>query len=84
MSHPCHHDCSDFTDDETDLGCCSPLPVRITCDAPVLPAQQCPDEETEMEYDPETESFTLYAQLMDQNCEPILDQNSLSILTPII
>ncbi len=87
MSHenPSCHDCTDFDEPAVeDRGCCSPAPTRHTCDAPVLPVQQCPDEVTEMTYDPETEEYILIAQLLDQNCEPILDQNSDPILTPII
>lgn len=83
MSHPCHHDCSDFTDDETDLGCCSPLPVRITCDAPVLPVPECDEEDAVMTYDPDTEQFTVSSILYDQNCSAILDQNNDAILTLI-
>lgn len=87
MSHnPCHHNC-DWTDgdepDVTDAGCCSPAPVRRTCEAPVLPVQQCPDEVTEMIYDEETESFTLVGQLLDESCEPIQDENGDDILVII-
>jgi hypothetical protein len=80
----CSCDCTDFEEPIiTDRGCCTPMSVRRTCEAPVVPAQQCPDEETEMVYDPETEQFTLIGQLMDQDCLPILDQLNRSILTPI-
>lgn len=83
---PCHP-CCDWTDgdqtDVTDAGCCRPAQIRRTCDAPTLPVQQCPDEETEMVFDEETEEYTLVGQLLDEDCEPILDQNSADILVTI-
>lgn len=75
MSHdPCHHDCSDFPDSEdTDLGCCSPLPVRKTCEAPVLPVPECDAEPATITFDPETEEFTALSTLYDSECSALLD-----------
>lgn len=77
MSHePCHHDCSDFSDaDDTDLGCCEPLPVRITCEAPVLPTPECDAEPATIEYDPDTEEFTALSTLYDSECSALLDSD---------
>lgn len=78
----CSWTSSDVTD-LTDLGQCVPASVRRTCDRPVLPVQTCPNEVVSVEFDPETESFTLLGQWLDQNCEPILDENGAVITTPI-
>lgn len=87
MSHsPCHHDC-DWTDGDADvsddLGCCSPLPVRITCEAPVLPTPECDAEPATIEYDPDTEQFTALSTLYDTFCSAITDSIGSIITTPI-
>lgn len=86
MSNPCGQHC-DFTDgdngDVTDLGCCTPYPVKIPCGAPVLPVPDCDEVPPVMEYDPETEIFSLSSVLYDENCSPILDQNNAEITTLI-
>lgn len=85
MSHsPCHHDCSDFTDDPADdLGCCGPIPVRKDCGAPTLPTPECDGDEATLEFDPETQEFIAVGILFDHNCEPILDQDEEQITTAI-
>jgi hypothetical protein len=85
MSHnPCHHQC-DWTDGDTpefeDAGCCTPLPIRRDCAAPVLPTPECDEEDPEVVYDPETEGFVVLSVLYDENCSPILDQDDDEILT---
>jgi hypothetical protein len=60
------------------------MPIRRDCEAPVLPVQVCPDEVVVTEFDPETESFVLTGELLDENCLPIQDENDASILTPIL
>ena len=84
-NHPCT--ACDFTDgDEPVLeerGCCTPPPVKRLCGAPVLPVPDCDEEPPVMEYNPETEEFSLSSILYDQNCSAILDQNNDSITTLI-
>lgn len=84
--NPCRP-CCDWTDadevDQTDAGCCHPAQFRRTCEAPVLPVQECPDEETEMVFDDETEEFTLVGELLDFDCSTVLDQNGAEILVAI-
>lgn len=87
MSHsPCHHDC-DWTDGDADasedLGCCDTLPVRITCEAPVLPVPECDEEPAEIVFDPNTDGFTVLANLYDTLCSAITDENGSIITTPI-
>ena len=81
-----HHPCGSFdlTDgDVTDTGQCNPRRIKKTCAAPELPVQECPNEETTMVYNAAEEDFDLIGQLMDENCEQVLDENSDPILTPI-
>jgi len=87
MSHnPCHHPC-DWTDGDEpttdDLGCCSPYPIRKTCEAPEVRVPDCDEQDPVVSYDPETEEFTILTNLYDQNCSPITDQNSSIIQTLI-
>ena len=49
----------------------------------VPPVQECPNEEAVMQYNAEEEDFDLLGQLMDENCEQVLDENSDPILTPV-
>lgn len=85
MSHsPCHHDCSDFTDDPSeDLGCCGPIPVRKECGAPELPVPECDEEDATMEFDPETQEFMALGKLYDSNCSPLSDSTA-SVLTALV
>jgi hypothetical protein len=86
MSHsPCHHDCSDFSDDEEtrDHGCCSPIPIRRDCLRPVLPVPECDEEDATMEFDPETEEFFALGKLYDSTCSPLSDSTG-SILTALV
>jgi len=78
MSHkPCHHSC-DFTDGDDpsndsplkDKGCCTPIPVKIDCLAPVVPAFPCDEEDPEIAYDPETEEFSALSTMYTNQCSP--------------
>lgn len=82
--NPCCHDCTDFDEPEVaDHGCCTPMPVRRTCEAPVLPTKECEEDEPVVEYDPDTERFTVVTILYDQECSPITDENDSPITTVI-
>lgn len=86
MSHsPCHHQC-DWTDEPTtdDLGCCSPYPVRKSCEAPVIPVPNCGEEAPVVTYDEDTEEFIVTTTLYDENCSAILDSDGSPILTLIV
>jgi len=89
MSHkPCHYPC-DFTDgddpsegsDLRDKGCCSPIPVKLDCLAPVIPGPECTDNDAELVPDPNTGEFLIWSTLFDQNCSAISDNNDSNILT---
>lgn len=58
--------------------------MKENCEAPNLPEPAC-DEEFTTEYDPDNveSPFTIIANLYDQACELILDQNSAVIITPL-
>lgn len=58
-----------------DLGCCSPIPVRRTCEAPVLPTPACNEEAPTILYDEETEQFTAVGKMFTNECSPWLDKN---------
>lgn len=80
---PCCQPC-DFTEpDVSDSGCCKPVKILISCEAPVKPVPACPDEEITTEFDPETGIFSIIGELLDENCLPVLDENNLSIMTRI-
>lgn len=83
MSNPCHR--CDITDgdDLEEGGCCAPYPVKIPCGAPVLLVPDCDEVPPVMEYDEETEEFSLLSVLYDENCSAILDQNNDEITTLI-
>jgi hypothetical protein len=85
MSHsPCHYDCSDFPDpDVTDIGCCSPHPIRKDCEAPAIPAFQCDEEEPVVEYDEDTEEFTVTTTMYDSECSALLDSADSPLLSLI-
>lgn len=55
------------------------MPIRRDCEAPVIPVPECGEEDQEIEYDSDTESFSVWSTIYDQNCSPILDHND----TPI-
>ncbi len=85
MSHsPCHHDCSDFTDNPLDdRGCCGPIPERRDCGAPVVPVPACDEEDPVIEFDEDTEEFFALGKLYDSNCSALTDSNG-SILTALV
>lgn len=86
MDSPCCHNC-DFTDvsdlPEQDTGCCTPLPVRIECGAPVLPTPDCDEQDPIVEYDPDTEEFTVLSTMYDQNCSALTDSTGSPLLSLI-
>lgn len=80
-----HNQCGDFPAPQNpDDGRCNIYPVHGTCEAPPLPVPAC-DKEYTTDYDPDNvlSPFKIFGQLFDQSCNQILDQNSLSITTPI-
>lgn len=85
-NNPCHHPC-DWTDgdqpDVTDLGCCSPAPIRKNCEAPTVPTPECDEEDPTVIYDPETETFNVLSILYDSTCSALTDSNG-STLTGLI
>lgn len=82
--NPCCHDCTDFPDHEdTHTGCCSPIPVRLTCEAPVLPVPECDEDDVEMVYDEDTEEFFAVGKLFDSECSVLTDSTG-SILTGLV
>lgn len=85
MSNPCSQcDLTDGDEPEVeDVGCCTPPPVKRYCAAPDIPVPECDEEPPEMEYDPDTGSFSLSSVLYDENCSPILDHNNDEITTLI-
>lgn len=87
MSHnPCHHSC-DWTDGDEpaieDAGCCTPAPIRRDCAAPDVPVPECDEDQPEVVFDPDTEDFSVWSILYDENCSPILDENDSPIQTLI-
>jgi hypothetical protein len=84
MSEHCCHDCTDFPEaEDTSLGCCAPIPVRITCEAPVLPTPACDEEDPEITYDEDTEEFFALGKLYDSECSALTDSTG-SILTALV
>jgi hypothetical protein len=84
MSNPCCHDCTDFDEyADTQTGCCAPIPVRLTCEAPVLPVPACDEEDPTIEYDPDTEEFFAVGKLYDSECSALTDSMG-SILTGLV
>lgn len=83
--HPCDITDGDDPDDDSlrDKGCCAPIPVRRTCLAPVLIVPDCDEEDPTVEFDEDTERFTLSTILYDENCSPILDEDDSAIITVI-
>lgn len=78
-TNPCCHDC-DWTDgdepDVTDIGCCSPAPVRKSCDAPELPVPDCDEDDATVAFDPETETFIVTTTMYTASCLPWLDKDN--------
>lgn len=68
-----------------DQGLSFPYRVKLDCSAPDLPAPAC-DEEFTTDYDPDnpTNPFKIIASLYDSLCNLVLDENSESIVTPLI
>lgn len=92
MNHPDNHcrrhcDYTDYDDPIDDIlrdkGCCTPMPVKHTCRAPIIPSAECDEEDPEVEFDPETQTYRVFSILYDQNCSPISDQNEDPIITQI-
>lgn len=84
--NPCHHDCTDWTDGDDPsamLGCCGPIPVRMGCEAPVLPVPECDEEDPVVTFDEDAQEFVVTTKLYDENCSVIRDENDDDILTQI-
>jgi hypothetical protein len=82
--NPCCHDCTDFPEEQdTQTGCCAPIPVRLTCEAPVLPVPACDEEDPEIIYDEDTEEFFAVGILYDSECSPLSD-SAASTLTALV
>jgi hypothetical protein len=63
-----------------DLGQCSPYRTKKDCEAPALPYVTCADDTYITMYDPDSAThFSVLAKVFDENCEVILDENSLPI-----
>lgn len=75
----------DDPDDDNlrDKGCCTPIPVKLTCLAPVLPLPQCGEVNPIITYDPETEEYFALTTLFDSNCSAITDSTGSPFLTLI-
>lgn len=74
--------CGQFdTTDLTDEGQCFPYRTKRSCDAPTLPTNECDEADPIVEYDPETEEFTVLTILYDSNCSPISDSNASNLTT---
>jgi hypothetical protein len=82
-TNPCCRDCTDWPESDTDLGCCSPIPIRKTCEAPVLPTPACDEEDPEIIYDEDEELFYAVGKLYDSECSALTDSNG-SILTALV
>ena len=77
--------CGDFEEPSNpDNGSVAPYRVKQSCGAPDLPEPAC-DEEFTTEYDPDNvdSPFKIIADLYDQACNLVLDQNSAAIITPL-
>ncbi len=76
MSHPCHHDCTDFPEtDSTDLGCCAPYPLRRSCEAPILPTPNCDEQDPVVTFDEDTETFTITSIMFTNECSQWLTKD---------
>ena len=83
-NNPDRNCCGDFSDPEVpDMGGLFPRKIRIDCEAPEIPANDCDEADPEVVYDAETESFKIYSIVYDENCSAILDQDDSPILTEI-
>ena len=82
--NPCwdkrHCDTTDWDDPDDELlhekGCCTPIPVKRDCRAPVLPEQQCGEASPVLTYDPETGEYTATSTMYYKNCSAWLDKNN--------
>ncbi len=69
--------CGTFEEPEIeDKGQCSPYRVKITCDAPTLPPNECGEVVSGAVYDPITGGFYIISAIYDENCSAILDNNN--------
>lgn len=68
----------------TEQGQCSPAKLEVNCNAPALPLAPCPGETFTTTYNPDAvKKFSVTANLKDQDCFDILDNNDKVILTVI-
>lgn len=77
--------CGEFeTPTNEDTGRCHPYRVKIDCEAPVVPTPTCPNDEFTVVFDPDlTPPFRVTSLLMDENCEPVTDEdgNPIQVVT---
>lgn len=74
--------CGEFSEPEVpDLGCCQPAVHRRDCEAPVVPDANCEDETFEVVVT--DQGLKVSAKIFDEDCLPILDENSDPITTLI-
>lgn len=67
----------------TDSGCCSPYPLRKTCEAPVIPVPDCDEQNPVIVYDEETEEFFVTTIMFDSECSPLQDDGGSELLSII-
>lgn len=91
MDRPCcnpFRDC-DVTDEPAydsplhEKGCCTPIPVRRDCLAPVLPTTECDEADPVMEYDPELDIYRVLTTMYDSTCSALLDSTGSPLLSLI-
>lgn len=85
----CNH-CCDITDGDDplddvlrDKGCCTPIPVKRDCVAPVIPTPECDEADPVVIYDPDTEQFYVLTTIYDSNCSALIDSTGSSLLSLI-
>lgn len=65
-----------------DRGCCYPLPLIKSCEAPVVPTPSCDDDEFTLEQSPGGKiQFRIVSRVFDENCLPIEDEDGNPIIT---
>lgn len=78
--------CGEFdTPAHRDLGQCVAYRVKKDCEVPTLPEAPCDDTIYTVDYDPDAPyNFTALTGLFDESCLPILDEDAIQILTPVV
>jgi hypothetical protein len=78
--------CGTFTTPvNEDKGCCSSYRVQKDCEAPVVPAKPCNDTSYSLVYDPDlTPPWRINTSLVDENCQPVLDELGNTIIVTLV